>query len=69
MQQRIPDENEIVYFEFLDELRASGKTNMFAAGSFLEEAFDLSESDARKILADWMRSYGDRHPQKKSEGA
>ena len=51
------------HLEFLDELRESGVTNMFGAGSYIEEAFpELSESQARKVLIYWMSSFGERHP-------
>lgn len=42
------------YFEFLDALRESGEINMFGATPHLEAAFDLTKSDARKILTTWM---------------
>ena len=51
------------HLEFLDELRESGVTNMFGAGSYIEEAFpELSESQARKVLIYWMGSFSERHP-------
>lgn len=42
---------------FLNNLRNSGETNMFGAGAYLEEFFNLKKSDARKILADWMNNF------------
>jgi len=45
------------YFAYLELLRDSGVTNMFGAGPYLEEAFDLSRSEARKVLSSWMESY------------
>lgn len=45
------------YFQFLDELRKSGETNMFGAGSYLEEEFCLNRYDARKILQAWMETF------------
>lgn len=45
-----------VYFDYLDDLRESGITNMFGAGEFLEEAFGLSKQEAQRILIEWMRS-------------
>lgn len=49
------------YLEFLDNLRESGVTNMFGAGQYLEEAYDLSQNDARDVLLFWMETFGDRH--------
>jgi len=43
--------------KFLDELRESGKTNMFGAGSYLEEEFGLDKYEARAVLSEWMRTF------------
>ena len=57
---------------FLDELRESGDTNMYGAGSYLDAKFpELSDGSpsfhsspkAREILAYWMKSFSERHPQ------
>lgn len=48
------------HLEFLDALRASGKTNMFAATHYLKRAFPLKPHDATKILAYWMETFGER---------
>lgn len=45
------------YFEYLNVLRETGVTNMFGAAPYLQEAFDLSKTEARVILADWMNSF------------
>lgn len=45
------------YWIFLEELRQSGVCNMYGATPYLEEEFDLSHSEAIKILADWMKNY------------
>lgn len=51
------------YFGFLDDLRESGVTNMFGATPYLIEEFGVDRSTARRILIEWMRSFGERHPQ------
>lgn len=52
------------YFEFLDELRESGVTNMFGATPYLRKAFnELDEKEAREILKEWMKTIGERHPE------
>ena len=53
-------------FEFLDELRESGDTNMFGAGVYIENAFDVDGPAARKLLGEWMRTFGARHPKEES---
>jgi len=42
------------YFEYLDELRLSGETNMFGAGAYLQQEFGLDRREARAILMEWM---------------
>jgi uncharacterized heparinase superfamily protein len=55
--------NKEKYFLFLDDLRESGKTNMFGATPYLRKAFvELNEKEAREILTDWMKTFGERHP-------
>mgnify|MGYP003111165270 CR=1 FL=1 len=42
-------------FKYLDDLRASGETNMFGAGIYLQEEFGLGKREAREFLAKWMK--------------
>jgi hypothetical protein len=42
------------YFQFLNELRESGDTNMWGASSYLEAEFGLDRREARRVLSDWM---------------
>lgn len=48
------------YYDFLDELRESGKTNMFGARPYLEREFGLDKKKATEILSDWMATFGKR---------
>ena len=43
------------YYLFLNRLRESGVTNMYGAGAYLQESYDLSRKVASKVLGDWMR--------------
>lgn len=48
------------YWIYLEELRRSGKTNMFGAVPYLVTEFEdegMTRSEASKILADWMHNY------------
>ena len=45
------------YFEYLDALRESGVTNMFGAGAYLEDHFDLTRYEAKDILLEWIQSF------------
>lgn len=46
------------YYEYLDNLRESGVTNMFGASKFLEYEFGLDRYEAKDILLAWMQQYG-----------
>ena len=45
------------YYSYLDALRESGVTNMFGAGQYLMEAFNLSKTEARMVLMAWMEQF------------
>jgi len=49
------------YFRYLDQLRDSGVTNMFGAAPYLAEMYDLSRSEARTILQEWMETFSERN--------
>ena len=53
MQQR-------VIFRYLDDLRESGKTNMFRAVPYLVKAFNITKYDAQRHLVKWMETFGER---------
>ena len=55
MQQR-------VIFRYLDDLRESGKTNMFGAVPYIVKAFNITKYDAQRHLVKWMATVGERHP-------
>lgn len=50
------------YFEYLDTLRETGVTNMFGAGRWLENAFDLDRKEAREVLSGWMATFAKDKP-------
>lgn len=55
-------EDDGEYFEYLDELRDSGVTNMLGAGAYLEKDFSIDPQEARRVLQRWMETFSDRHP-------
>jgi len=55
-----PEIVEDQHLTYLDELRASGKTNMHGASTFIHDDFDVSRAEARIILKFWMDSYSER---------
>ncbi len=48
-------------FIWLDDLRASGFVNMYAAPRLLAEAFTLDRELARKVWAAWTKTFPMRH--------
>lgn len=50
------------HLKFLDNLRDSGKINMYEAIPYIEKAYPkLSWVESSKILSYWMKTYSDRH--------
>ena len=47
-------------FMFLNKLRLSGKTNMFGASVDIVVKFNLSPTDARKMLSLWMKNFDEK---------
>jgi hypothetical protein len=46
------------YYDFLDELRESGVTNMLGATPYLREEFaELDKNQARAVLSAWMKEF------------
>lgn len=48
------DEQMTRCFRYLDQLRASGRTNMYGARPFLVEQFNLDLATAGKVLQAWF---------------
>lgn len=54
-------------FQFLDELRESGDTNMYGARPYIMREYpDLSAALAGELLVEWMRTFEERHPREGS---
>lgn len=61
-------EYEEKYYDFLDGLRESGITNMFGSVPYLLNQFqELDQALAKKILVDWIETFGERHPKREGE--
>jgi hypothetical protein len=44
-------------FQYLDELRESGRTNMWGASDYLVLEMDLERDEARRVLRLWMDTF------------
>lgn len=42
---------------YLDDLRESGRINMFGAAPYLELDFGISKSEAKDVLIYWMETF------------
>ena len=45
------------YWIFLEKLRRSGVTNMYAAAPYLERQFGIPPKEADRIVGEWMEKY------------
>jgi len=50
---------EIDIFNFLNDLRNSGATNMFGATPYILDEFDIEKHDATKTLGKWMKNFNE----------
>ena len=48
------------YFSYLDALRKGGTINMFGAPRHLQEAFDLSNEEAKEIFSAWTQNFREK---------
>jgi len=58
MSKALPTQHEVNIF--LDVVRSSGVTNMFGAGSYIQEHFGVSKYEARDFLSEWMKTFSER---------
>lgn len=58
MDKELPSQQDVNVF--LDVLRASGVTNMFGAGVYIQEEFGVDKQQARDFLSTWMKTFGER---------
>ena len=48
---------EIEVFYYLNDLKDSGVTNMFGAGAYVREVFEVGKLEARRLLGLWMKNF------------
>ena len=47
------------YYNYLEDLRQSGVTNMFGAVPYLSTEFNIDRALATEILSNWMHNYSE----------
>lgn len=50
-------QSELEAFNYLNDLRESGQTNMFGAPPYLVEQFDIPKSEAMRLTSLWMNNF------------
>lgn len=48
-----------LFYQYLEDLRASGVTNMYGASQYLIDDFDLDKGEAKGIHLEWMQNYNE----------
>lgn len=62
MPKTKPEKCTEKHLEYLDDLRESGKTNMYGAAPYLQKEFPgLNDREAREVLTYWMETFDERH--------
>ncbi len=51
-------------FSYLDQLRMSGITNMYASGSYVVAAFSWPQNKASRAVSLWMQTFAIDEPMK-----
>lgn len=50
------------YFTYLDQLRESGRTNMYGGAQYLRSAYsELSKKESSKVLTLWMETFDNQN--------
>ena len=44
-------------FNFLDDLRESGVTNMFGSGPYIRKQFGVSRKEAQSLFIEWTEQF------------
>lgn len=58
-KQAAINEDWIAHYEYLEDLRDSGVTNMFGSPAYLQEEFGITFEEASKIVSNWMENYSE----------
>ena len=61
LKKKKPDGMTDEHFDYLDELRESGRTNMFGAAAYLIGEMNVSRLDASKYVSYWIVTFSNRH--------
>ncbi len=57
LNERKTTDFEKEVFSYLNDLRDSGETNMFGAGSYVQDEFNLDKKESRRLVTLWMKNF------------
>lgn len=57
MTHRFTTEELVTFFQFLDDLKFSGITNMLESGRYLEVEYELGREAAIEVQTLWTKTY------------
>ncbi len=49
---------------YLDLVRETGQVNMFGAGKYVEDEFNVTKQQAKEFLISWMNNFGKEQNEK-----
>ena len=61
MSKKRPEGMTEDHFEYLDELRESGRTNMWDSAKYLVDEMEVPKVEAGKYVMHWMETFEARH--------
>jgi hypothetical protein len=56
-KQQLPEGMTSDHFEYLDELRDSGRTNMYGAARYLVDEMEVPEAKSHKYVIHWLETF------------
>lgn len=57
MDMRPATKREMEVFEYLNDLRESGQTNMFGAQPYIIQNFPVDQKESKRLLLLWMDNF------------
>lgn len=57
LNERKTTDFEKEVFNYLNDLRDSGETNMFGAGSYVRDEFNLDKRESQRLVSLWMKNF------------
>ncbi len=59
-EQILTDTPNEEIFDYLDDLRESGETNMYGSGPYIQAVFGCTKQEATKLFLAWTEAFAGR---------